>query len=76
MRQLTISWLVEVADECRMHQETLFLAITLLDRFLSQSTVRKTPPISVFQDVFSQSLLVLVHLTIAVFCIPQVLCLL
>ena len=39
MRQRTVSWLVEVSCESRLHQETLFLAINLLDRFLSATSV-------------------------------------
>lgn len=35
MRRTTASWLVEVSAEFGLHQETLFLASALLDRFLS-----------------------------------------
>lgn len=35
MRRTAASWLVEVATEFGLHQETLFLATALLDRFLS-----------------------------------------
>lgn len=35
MRRVAVSWLVEVTGEFRLHQETLFLTITLLDRYLS-----------------------------------------
>lgn len=35
MRMIVISWLVEVACEYELHQETLFLAAALLDRFMS-----------------------------------------
>lgn len=34
MRRTTVGWMVEVGAECRLHQETLHLAIALLDRFL------------------------------------------
>ena len=40
MRAIVISWLIEVASEFALHQETLFLATALLDRFLSVSKVR------------------------------------
>ena len=40
MRAIAISWLVEVALEFEMHQETLFLATHLFDRYLSQTRVR------------------------------------
>lgn len=35
MRMIVVSWLVEVAAEYELHQDTLFLAAALLDRFLS-----------------------------------------
>lgn len=38
MRRTAISWLVEVALEYGLHQESLFLAASLLDRFLSATT--------------------------------------
>lgn len=40
MRRTATSWLVEVASEFGLHQETLFLGVALLDRFLSSSRVR------------------------------------
>ena len=43
MRRTATSWLVEVAAEFGLHQETLFLATALLDRFLSSAKVR--PPV-------------------------------
>lgn len=39
MRTTAVSWLVEVAAEYRFHADTLFLAISLLDRFLSYTKV-------------------------------------
>ena len=39
MRRTATSWLVEVAAEFALHQETLFLATALLDRFLSAAKV-------------------------------------
>lgn len=39
MRMIVISWLVEVACEYELHQETLFLAAALLDRFMSVAKV-------------------------------------
>ena len=39
MRMIVISWLVEVACEYDLHQETLFLAAALLDRFMSVAKV-------------------------------------
>lgn len=40
MRRIIAGWLVEVAWEFKLHQETLFLSTALLDRFLSVSKVR------------------------------------
>ncbi len=42
MRAIAVSWLVEVTSEFDMHQETLFLAVNLLDRFLSLTKVSCT----------------------------------
>lgn len=39
MRRTAASWLVEVAAEFGLHQETLFLGTALLDRFLSAAKV-------------------------------------
>ena len=43
MRMIVISWLVEVACEYELHQETLFLAAALLDRFMSIAKVNLAP---------------------------------
>ena len=43
MRMIVISWLVEVACEYELHQETLFLSAALLDRFMSLSKVNCPP---------------------------------
>ena len=43
MRRTAASWLVEVAAEFGLHQETLFLATALLDRFLSAAKVCARP---------------------------------
>lgn len=40
MRAVVLSWLVEVACEFEFHQETLFLAAALVDRFLKKTQVR------------------------------------
>jgi hypothetical protein len=39
MRMIVASWMVEVAEEFRLQQETLHLATGLLDRFLSSTQV-------------------------------------
>ena len=41
MRRTAAGWLVEVAAEFGLHQETLFLGTALLDRFLSAARVRR-----------------------------------
>ena len=43
MRVIVVSWLVEVAAEYELHQDTLFLAAALLDRFMSVAKVRSFP---------------------------------
>lgn len=39
MRCILVDWLVEVAEEYKLHRETLFLAVNYIDRFLSQMSV-------------------------------------
>ncbi|KAK3596521.1 hypothetical protein CHS0354_021025 [Potamilus streckersoni] len=39
MKSILIDWLVEVAEEYKLHRETLFLAVNYIDRFLSQMSV-------------------------------------
>lgn len=39
MRTILVDWLVEVADEYKLHAETLFLAVSYVDRFLSSMSV-------------------------------------
>lgn len=41
MRTIVVSWLSEVAAEFNMQQETLFLAVALLDRFMAGTRVRR-----------------------------------
>jgi len=38
-RMIVVSWMVEVAEEFGLQQETLHAAVTLLDRFLSTGNV-------------------------------------
>ena len=55
MRGIAVSWLVEVTSEFDMHQETLFLAVNLLDRFLSLTKVRlHTLPKSVLRAAYGR----------------------
>ncbi|GFR65181.1 cyclin-A2-like [Elysia marginata] len=35
MRNILVDWLVEVGEEYKLHRETLFLAVSYIDRFLS-----------------------------------------
>lgn len=39
MRSILVDWLVEVAEEYKLHRETLFLAVNYIDRFLSKISV-------------------------------------
>jgi len=39
MRAILADWLVEVAEEYKLHDETLYLAVNYIDRFLSQMSV-------------------------------------
>lgn len=39
MRAILVDWLVEVAEEYRLHSETLYLAVSFIDRFLSYMSV-------------------------------------
>ncbi|KAF4524680.1 hypothetical protein B566_EDAN009524 [Ephemera danica] len=39
MRSILVDWLVEVADEYNLQPETLFLAVSYIDRFLSYMSV-------------------------------------
>ncbi|KAL6425946.1 hypothetical protein ACFW04_008922 [Cataglyphis niger] len=42
MRSILIDWLVEVAEEYRLQDETLYLAVSYIDRFLSYMSVVRT----------------------------------
>uniref|UniRef100_A0A131Z080 Cyclin A n=1 Tax=Rhipicephalus appendiculatus TaxID=34631 RepID=A0A131Z080_RHIAP len=42
MRTILVDWLVEVAEEYQLHNETLFLAVSYVDRFLSSMSVQRT----------------------------------
>lgn len=39
MRTILVDWLVEVAEEYKLHSETLYLAVNYIDRFLSYMSV-------------------------------------
>jgi len=41
MRTILVDWMVEVSDEYKLHEETLFLAINLIDRFLSSMSIAR-----------------------------------
>jgi len=41
MRAILVDWLVEVADEYRLHNQTLFLAVNYVDRFLETMPVHR-----------------------------------
>ncbi|XP_076227714.1 cyclin A isoform X2 [Nomia melanderi] len=42
MRSILVDWLVEVAEEYRLQTETLYLAVSYIDRFLSYMSVVRT----------------------------------
>lgn len=39
MRTILVDWLVEVAEEYKLQPQTLFLAVSFIDRFLSLMSV-------------------------------------
>ncbi|XP_014665012.1 PREDICTED: G2/mitotic-specific cyclin-A-like [Priapulus caudatus] len=41
MRSILVDWLVEVGEEYKMHTETLYLAVSYVDRFLSCMSVMR-----------------------------------
>lgn len=41
MRTILVDWLVEVGEEYKLHNETLFMAVSFLDRFLSSMAVAR-----------------------------------
>ncbi|KAK7065568.1 hypothetical protein SK128_001041 [Halocaridina rubra] len=41
MRLILVDWLVEVAEEYNLHTETLYLAVSYIDRFLSHMSVKR-----------------------------------
>ena len=41
MRAILVDWLVEVAEEYRLHPQTLHVAVSYIDRFLSEMSVQR-----------------------------------
>lgn len=41
MRWILVDWLVEVAEEYTLQTETLYLAVSYIDRFLSHMSVKR-----------------------------------
>ena len=41
MRNILIDWMVEVTDEYKLHPETLFIAVNIIDRFLSTMSIAR-----------------------------------
>lgn len=39
MRTILVDWLVEVCEEYKLHNETLYLGVSYIDRFLSIMSV-------------------------------------
>eukprot|EP00049_Salpingoeca_infusionum_P003614 m.68439 g.68439 ORF g.68439 m.68439 type:complete len:638 (-) comp12198_c0_seq1:462-2375(-) len=42
MRSILVDWLVEVAEEYRLHTQTLYITVGFIDRFLSQMGVQRS----------------------------------
>ena len=42
MRAVLVDWLVEVTDEFSLHPDTMFMAIGIVDRFLSATSVLRS----------------------------------
>jgi hypothetical protein len=42
MRCRLVGWLIEVANQFQLKNETLFMCVNLLDRYLSEETVLKS----------------------------------
>ena len=42
MRSILMEWLVEVADEYKLHSQTLYLGASYVDRFLSRMSVTRS----------------------------------
>ena len=42
IRSILVNWLVEVAEVYRLHNETIFLAVNYIDRFLSRRVVQRS----------------------------------
>ncbi|GFP86784.1 cyclin-a3-2 [Phtheirospermum japonicum] len=42
MRGVLIDWLVEVAEEYKLHSDTLYLTVSYIDRFLSMNALNRT----------------------------------
>jgi hypothetical protein len=59
MRMIVTSWMSEVAAEFKLQQETLFLAVALLDRFLAASSVRTTAAVANSSSTGAPALLTL-----------------
>ena len=41
MRAILVDWLVEVAEEYKLKQQTLYLTVNYIDRFLSYMSVQR-----------------------------------
>ena len=54
MRCIVVDWLVDVHRKFRMRMETLFIAVSLMDRYLERNQIRK----EIFQLVATASLFI------------------
>ena len=54
MRNIVIDWLVDVHRKFKMRMETLFITVSMIDRYLEQNQIRK----EIFQLVATASLFI------------------
>jgi cyclin A len=66
MRGILVDWLVDVADEFKLLADTLYLAVTYIDRFLTVSVVSRNK----LQLLGVASLLVAAYARLSLFPVP------
>lgn len=83
MRSILVDWLVEVSQEYRLHAQTLFLAVSYVDRFLSVMSVQRSKLqlvgvtalllASKYEDIYPPDIEDLVYITDNTYCSEQIL---
>jgi cyclin A len=66
MRGILVDWLVDVADEFKLMADTLYLAVSYIDRFLTVSVVSRNK----LQLLGVASLLVAAYVRLSLFPVP------